>query len=167
METINQTIVPELQTFAKSNELGKYVFEALSSRERAAARSDIDAIFRELESGKQAELNYFKYLDVWKMLEDKKLGTLVYGRRGNPNRFVWNTNLKHLGRIALGLPPETLPEGKKKVVASEPEVSSNEPSTVTFVIPASVSKDEILALLNLGAQLTGKPLKQNNVNSKK
>lgn len=165
METINQTIVPELQTFAKSNELGKEIFEALSTRERAAARSDIDAIFRELEAKHQKELNYYKFLGVWKMLEEKKLGTLVFGRKGNPNRFVWRTSLREVGRVALGLSIEMLPDAKKvsepiKKAPQKPQEAV--PNSITFVIPASVPMEEILALVNLGTQLAAKTLPENN-----
>lgn len=167
METINKTLISELQTFANTSDLNKDVFEALSIRERSAARSDIDAIFRELEAKNKKELNYFKFLDVWKMLEDKKLGTLVYGRRGNPNRFVWNTSLKQVGRIALGLPIQSSPatvSTNMSTKAKNKDTSLNEikPTSITFVIPETVPMEEILALINLGTQLADKGLPHNN-----
>lgn len=151
MEMINKSLIPELQTIVNSTDLGKEVFTVLSTRERSAARSDIDAIFRELEAKSKKELNYFKYLEVWKLLEEKQVGTLVYGRKGNPNRFVWRTNFRHVGRLGLGLQPEVWVETKKD---KEPKIEAPKaPSTITFVIPDSVSKEDIMALLNLGAQL--------------
>jgi uncharacterized protein YfkK (UPF0435 family) len=184
MITVNETLIPKLQTTAKNKEFAKDVFSILASRERFRSRSDIDAIFRELETLKGTQLDYFKYLDVWKDIEKMGLGTMVYGRKGNPNRFVWNANLKHVGRLALGMsarpeapvketpkpepvkaappiPPTSIkrrPAAPKKeeVKAAAPKREEEKSHSVTFVIPASVPIEEIMALLTLGAQLTAK-----------
>lgn len=156
MNAVTETLVPKLQTFAKSNNLSQDVFRALADRERAAARSDIDAIFRELEFKKKIELDYFKYLDVWKSLQDLGVGTLVHGRKGNPNRFVWHTNLREVGRLALGLPAEPEQLVKKEETKVMPPIKSQpkEGNTVTFVIPSTVSIEDIKALIQLGASLS-------------
>lgn len=156
---MNKEMIPQLQSYAAQNDLSKDVFKALADRERAAARSDIDAIFRELEAKKNTELDYFEYLDVWKELQKLGAGILVHGRKGNPNRFVWSINLRQAGRTALGMKEEAQVEQLKPVVRRssgpykpvQPKVNS-----ITFVIPETVSVDDIKALIQLGASISKK-----------
>jgi hypothetical protein len=155
---LNKTTTTKLSTFTKDNELAMEVFKALSARERSSARSDIDAIFRELEGSLKREIDYFKYVAVWQEMESSGLGTLVHGRKGNPNRFVWKANLKEVGRQVLGLPKDITPafEASHKRPAKEVKTETN---TVTLVLPATVSKEDILAFLGLGEQLVKKDAK--------
>lgn len=163
METINQATIPALQTIAKSSKVAKEVFAALAARERSAARSDIDAILREISPKLSGNVDYEEYLDIWRDLEKKGAGILVHGRKGNPNRFAWAVDLKSLGRLSLVTNSEP-PKSKAPVPLVKPaptkEMKTEEPATntVTFVIPASVPMQEIMALLTLGAQLTSKPI---------
>lgn len=150
METINKDTVAKLQTYAKLNVLSQDVFKRLASRERAKNRSDIDAICREIEADKKSQLDYNKYIEVWRQLELMGVGSLVFGRRGNPNRFVWNHNLKEIGKQALNITePKPVPEVVKSVRPQPVDTSR----TVTFVLPPTVPMAEVNALLALAAGL--------------
>ncbi len=153
METIKETTVIKVKSLAHVTELHSEVFKALAMRERSSSRSDIDAIFRELEGHLGKELNYFKFLDVWKALESEGLGVLVHGRKGNPNRFLWKVNFKKMARKALGLQEEITP-GFRFPLRAERKQEPAQPHTITFVIPDTVPKEEILALMHLGASLS-------------
>lgn len=157
-----------LRELANNNKLAKYVFEVLASRERSAARSDIDAILREIEAEHKQEFDYNEYLEVWRSIESSGAGRMIYGRRGNPNRFIWDTHLKTLGKSAVTSPTHIDPFNKlksniKPKVEGKEEVKSiekkPEPHTITLVIPETVSKEDLMAFLSLGTSLIRQPEK--------
>lgn len=157
METIKATTIPALQSFAKENNLAMEVYKALSIRERSAARSDVDAIFRELEAGLKKELDYTTYMNVWRQFETLGHGTLVFGRKGNPNRFEWKVNFKALGRKILGLPETETPSFRpERLMPRMKQVEAVKDNTVSISLPPSVRKEDVMALFALLAEVSEK-----------
>jgi len=59
-----------------------------------------------------------EFVQFWKELEDADVGSLVYGKTGQPEKFQWYYNLKTIARAAIEGKPintEKLPDVEKKM----------------------------------------------------
>lgn len=97
------------QIDTKSDPTAKLVFDILAERNRHRQRTDIKNLFR-MAQKIENKLDYPSFLEVFKKLQANDVGSLIIGRRGNPDRFVWNYNLKAFANKvkANGLNPTTL-----------------------------------------------------------
>lgn len=93
METVSQ--------IAQSTPVAKEVFTALSERQRPRQRTDLNRLYIQVTE-KNPNMSERDFLDVFKRLQTANVGTLIIGRKNNPNRFAWNYNLKQLASAALG-----------------------------------------------------------------
>lgn len=91
METIRE--------ISQSSPVAKEVFGVLSERQRYRRRTDLNRLYNMLKmSGSTVSPDDF--LNVFKTLQAAQVGSLVIGRKNNPNRFVWNYNLKDIAKAA-------------------------------------------------------------------
>lgn len=89
-----------LQTIAQSSGTAKAVLKSLAGRERLRHYSDIARTKAQLlASG--AKVVDSEYMQLWKDLQAANVGSIVYGRRGNPSRFEWHYSLKTVADTAL------------------------------------------------------------------
>jgi hypothetical protein len=109
-----------IKELAHSNPTAGAVFLAFSQRERGRQVINLDLIYARLES-QGVKLNHTDYFATFKRLEELEIGNLVYGRKGNPNRFVWFFDLKDIAKIGLGSS------------GIEPKTVTNKPKTVKMV----------------------------------
>lgn len=85
------------QIDTKKNPETKLVFDILAERQRSRAKTDIKNLFRQaLQRTPKQELNYDAFLDVFRDLQASGAGSLIIGRRRNPDRFAWKYSLKDL-----------------------------------------------------------------------
>lgn len=71
----------------------KIVMEYLNSRQRGAAKTDLSNVYR-IVHRIHPELSEDDFMSVFKAMQAQGLGSMVIGRNGNPNRFVWKYTLK-------------------------------------------------------------------------
>lgn len=95
MLTVTKDQVTKIQSH--DNPILRDLMKFLGARQRYRTRTDIDRIYRE----QFAKVDYNEFLEAWKALDKSGVGSLVFGRKNNPNRFVWGVNLKDLGRAML------------------------------------------------------------------
>jgi len=94
----------------------------LALRERARGYSNITLAKQQLVSmgEKVVDEDFQKF---WKDLQDLGIGTIVYGRRGGPDKFQWYYSLKSIAKVAIeGKENEVRELAKRvpKVVAIKP-----------------------------------------------
>lgn len=93
----------------QNNPVAKLVFDVLAERQRHRQRTDLNNLFRAMRRD-NPDLSEKEYLEVFKTLQANGAGSLIIGRRGNPNRFIWKYNLKDLAeKVQInGLNPVTI-----------------------------------------------------------
>jgi hypothetical protein len=112
---LDQVKVKEL---AQTSDTTKTVFNALAKRERFRSSTDLAKFHRAL-LGEGARIVPVEFLELFKRLHDMKVGTLVFGRRGKPNRFIWNYNFKEVAKAATSdmspknIKPLAIPKAKE------------------------------------------------------
>lgn len=89
-----------LKTIAHSSDTAKAVLKALAGRERLRHFSDIARTKAQLLAEGLKVIDS-EYMQLWKDLQAANVGSIVYGRRGNPSRFEWHYNLKTVADTAL------------------------------------------------------------------
>lgn len=72
-----------------------------ANRERNREVTDIEQMRKGIELKEGETLDATRWMQAFKKLEDMGLGSLIIGRRGNPNRFRWNYSLKAIGQAAV------------------------------------------------------------------
>lgn len=90
-----------VKSVAHSNPTASAVFLELSQRERGRHIINLDLLETKLIA-QGVKIDSGEFLTTFKQLEETGAGRLVYGRRGNPNCFIWNYDLKDVARIGLG-----------------------------------------------------------------
>lgn len=101
MTNVMSVDLEKLKAVANENQSSKSVFKYLFERRRGRQDTNIKRVQRILkESG--SELNADDISNVFRKLQDLGIGKIVYGRRGNPNRFMWTANLRSIKDILEG-----------------------------------------------------------------
>lgn len=142
-----------IQQIAHSSPGAKEVFNVLERRQRSRKRTDLNRIYREIKLT-NTEITKKEVLVVFKKLQDAGVGSIVFGRGSNPNRFVWNYSLRDIAKTAFE-------KDKKAPIAPAPgepikaKTAINNTIQITMQIPANVSIEELKAFLELGANLKG------------
>lgn len=90
----------KLKDICHRNRTAEVTTLSLAMRERLRHFSDIgrtrNALVRQGE--KIVDGDYMQY---WKDLQAAGVGAIIFGRRGNPNRFEWHYSLKKIAKAAL------------------------------------------------------------------
>ncbi len=171
----------KLKAISTENQSSKSVFKYLFERRRGRQDTNIKRVQRLLkESGEPVNSNEIS--DVFRKLQELGIGKIVFGRRGNPNRFMWTANLLSIKELLEGKSQQLYkqnPTAKKlnqpkltssieapPVVAQEPEKKVVEPKRLrqTFIVrkgeieievPAVITDEEaksIVALLSAASK---------------
>lgn len=89
----------KLQQIASENETAKAVFSTWAQRRRFRRETNLPRFEASLlQDGHKIVRQDF--LQLFKRLEDAGIGSIIVGRHGKPNRFVWNYNLKDVAKNA-------------------------------------------------------------------
>lgn len=81
----------------------KLTVDILSARQRMRRVTDLNNFYRFITK-KHPDIKDTDFLNVFKKLDNEGAGSLIIGRKNNPNRFIWNYNLKEVA--------ESLKKGK-------------------------------------------------------
>jgi hypothetical protein len=158
----------ELKTIANESPTSQAVFDHLASRQRFRVRTNLVKLKYDLiHNGKKVVDN--EYLGTFKKLHELGVGNLIVGRRGKPNRFIWNFNLKDIGQAAFNeLKDDVRTVGKKstkrrmrvrkKIVEQQnvsPEFRSEQKlAEISIPIYSHFKAHDITALLDLIKELS-------------
>lgn len=160
------------------NQVEGLVYKVLGSRRRVRQETNLTVLYRTIKRMDKT-INEKDFLAAFRALEAKGAGTLVIGRKGNPNRFVWDYNLKDAaktvmkGKSLTSLKPlqetnERLVQFKEKakrqvrIVKPEPSVELSQANTIepTLQIVLNLPKDanmtDVKALIELAKELQNK-----------
>lgn len=88
----------ELAKLAKKNSAAVAVFKEMAERKRFRREYSLKLLYKELGD----KIDEGEFFQVFKDLEKAGLGSIVQGRAGNPDRFVWAYNLLDVARCAKG-----------------------------------------------------------------
>lgn len=69
------------------------VYKVLGARQRVRQQTDLTQLYKDIRRMDKT-VDEKDFLNTFKDLESKGVGSLIIGRRGNPNRFIWKYNLK-------------------------------------------------------------------------
>lgn len=158
---------PTIQQIAQSSPVAKEVFKVLEKRQRFRKRSDISRIYREIKSTHMST-DPKEVLNVFKELQSLGVGSIVIGRKNNPNRFIWKYNLKEVAKAAKNKDVslnnlDTFKEGPSKAetintasktVFKSSTVSKTYPVIqITLRLPVDTRMEDIKAYLDLAKSL--------------
>lgn len=89
-----------------NNQTGEYnmntetvVLNALGNRQRMRTQTDLNQFFKGILR-EHSGLDEKEFLAVFRKLQEQGAGALIIGRKNNPNRFIWNYNLKEVAQAA-------------------------------------------------------------------
>lgn len=91
-----------IKELADSSLTAKAIFKGLSGRERTRKILNLTLFKRHLRSSGKTPVSDKDFFITFKKLEGMGVGDLIYGRKGNPDVFVWYYNLRDIGSIGLG-----------------------------------------------------------------
>ena len=91
-----------------NKQVSELVFNVLSERNRHRSRTDLKNLYRSIKK-MEPDIDEEQFMAVFKGLAAAGAGSLIIGRRGNPNRFIWKYNLKAIADAAItsGVKPST------------------------------------------------------------
>jgi hypothetical protein len=84
---------------ANETPTSKAIFKALAERQRFRRRTDLNRLHKTLGD----QITEEEFLSTFKKLQEAGIGSLIIGRKNNPNRFAWNYNLKSVANAALSV----------------------------------------------------------------
>lgn len=99
----------KLKKIGHANHTSEVIITALALRERLRHFSDITRLRNQLVRAGEKIVDE-DYMVFWKSLEDAEVGSIVYGRKGKPDRFQWYVSMKLVAQAIL--------EGKTEITAT-------------------------------------------------
>lgn len=100
-----------LKQVVNQSEATKAIFKALGKRVRFRRHTNIQFFQYQLQTVSKEEI-----ITTFKRLQELGLGVVVYGRGKNPDKFIWNYNLKDIYKVAQG--KKTLDECQRLVLVT-------------------------------------------------
>lgn len=149
-----------IKSIATETNTSKTIFDALERRQRYRRQTNLSKFESQLLNNGEKIVND-EYLNTFKKLETAGVGSLIIGRRGKPNRFVWNYSLKDVAKAAKeevnlsSLPKmqmgsrKRLSRGRPPKVTPTPKRASPEGISVTINLKPTVSPQDLAAFLDL------------------
>lgn len=128
----------QLKKIANASHTAEVVMTDMALRERVRPFSDIHRTRNRLirEGEKIIEDDYKAF---WKSLQDTGAGVIVYGRKGNPDRFQWHYSMKKVAEAALDGKDLKVsmekPESPKSAPKAETKVAAKPVQTKEFCVP--------------------------------
>lgn len=93
--------VQALRSLYISNAVAKAMFDHFATRQRSSAETKTDRVISILEQEGRG-VSRSEVIAVFRQLEQAGCGEYVEGRHGHPSRFVWLVDLREVGRAANG-----------------------------------------------------------------
>lgn len=97
MNALKGTTLNEIATATPTAQI---VTQKLADRQRLRHVTDISRIRNDLVKDGERIVDA-EYMAYWKQLQTQKIGNIIYGRKGKPNRFEWYYSLKSVAQAAL------------------------------------------------------------------
>lgn len=165
--SLNGTV---LKKIANSSHTAEVVMTDMALRERLRPFSDIQRTRNRLvrEGEKIIEDDYKAF---WKSLQDAGAGVIVYGRKGQPDRFQWHYSMKKVAEAALegrDVQAEKI-SSKEAPKAEKPAAQRSKPAPVraettvfiplrpnfdlSVIVPSDLSKAEVKMIADLLARI--------------
>lgn len=120
----------------------KIVMDYLNNRQRGAARTDLSNAYRIVRRA-HPEIEEQDFMSVFKSMQSLGLGSMIIGRNGNPNRFVWKYTLKEaVEKFQASIPAKDVPKvirRAKKTVMPQQIVINLNPETPKIELEALLS----------------------------
>ncbi len=91
-----------VKSLAHSNPTASAIFLSLSQRERPRRIVNITLLKQHLKQQKVNVSDRDFYL-TFKALQKLEIGDLIFGRKGNPDVFVWYYDLRDVANIGIGM----------------------------------------------------------------
>lgn len=144
-----------VKSLAHSNATASAIFLALSQRERPRRIVNITLLKSNLKAQK-VDVSDKDFYMTFKTLEKLGIGDLIFGRKGNPDVFVWYFDLRDVANIGIGalsISPKgarltetpVLTGGVHKDVIEENKTSikviSSDSNCITISIPLEILKN--------------------------
>ena len=142
--------VSTLTKVATSSRASEIVFKHLAGRERAAWTSNLGRLYNEVTAN-GTNLSREAFNKVFEDLQKAGAGTIVLGRRGGANRFVWSYNFRDAATQTLSSLAATKKTAAKVLEAKTPAVSTKAEggTVIQITLPSGVSIEDIKALIEL------------------
>ena len=102
-----------IKKISHANHTAVVTATALALRQRNRPFTDITRTKVNLIRGNE-KIVEADYLLFWKDLLDAGIGSIIFGRRGKPDRFEWHYSLKSVGQVAID-------RGQLQAVSTEKE----------------------------------------------
>jgi Protein of unknown function DUF262 len=102
MDSENPT-VDALRQLYREMPIAKAFLDHAARRERDQSETKVDRLLIILKANGH-NVRRREVIDLFRQLQEQRLGQFVEGRRGWPSRFVWNTSITSVGRAAIGMP---------------------------------------------------------------
>lgn len=90
----------EVRAVAKQSSTSQTIFNSLAQRKRFRRETNLKK-FQETLLNEGLGIKEEDYFETFKALEKMGIGSLVIGRKGNANRFIWNYSLKEVAKSAV------------------------------------------------------------------
>lgn len=136
--------VTMLTKVAQSSKAADVVFKYLAGRERAAWTLNLSRMYTDVTAD-GSNLSRETFNKVFEDLQKAGAGTIVHGRRGNPNRFVWNYNFREAATQTLS----SIKAIKKPEVVSKSDTAAKGSTIIQMTLPPGMSLKDIQALIEL------------------
>lgn len=131
----------EIKTIAESSDTSKAIFDVLKDRKRFRRYTNLSQ-FNQVLLNKGYKVVEDEYFDTFKALEKAGAGSLIIGRKGNPNRFIWDYNLKDVAKAASG------EEVKAQVIKRGP----GRPPKVTTILKVDERPKTLKLTININTE---------------
>lgn len=99
---MNVTSTQELAKLAKKSNAASAIFDDMANRERFRREYNLKRLHKELSEKSKKPIDDKEFLETFKALQAAGLGSLIVGRGGKEDRFIWDYNLKDVARCAKG-----------------------------------------------------------------
>lgn len=130
-----------LKQVADANSTAEVVTTSLALRERLRHFSDIRRTKMDLIKNGEKIVDT-DYKNFWKNLESLGIGSIIYGRKGNADRFEWHYNLKSVASAAM--------EGKdlelNKISPKSSELTNLKKAPINLLKPLTKEKNVYVLL---------------------
>jgi len=149
--------VTMLTKVAQSGRAADVVFKYLAGRERSTWNLNLSRVFADLTAD-GTSINREAFNQVFMDLQKAGAGTIVHGRRGGANRFMWQYNFREAANQTLqtieASRPKTVEAPKAtvevpKATAIEVQDTLKASAVIQINIPQKMAKQDLAALLDL------------------
>lgn len=135
----------QLHEISQKSHSAEVTLLSLAMRDRARSFSDINRTKAKLVKDGEKIVNE-DYMQFWKDLQTAGVGSIVYGRKGNPNKFVWHFSLKSVAQVALDGNDKAVDARKPAttIVAKKPKVILRKQQPVKQAAPVTAASDKVI-----------------------